>query len=88
VEEKGVAGGNHNTALQLLKFMCYVNKVFLQDAAAMALDEKRKDNPIYNLIPVLRSEEFKVRVCWLLYCCFFFLSHMCAIPSFRLSKKR
>ena len=48
------------TAMNFLQFICEMNIVFLQDAAAMAvLHPERKSNPLYGL-PCLQSKAFQV----------------------------
>jgi hypothetical protein len=52
--------GKKMTAISLLRFFIQLNKIFLQDCAAMiALHEDRKDHALYRM-PCLMSEEFKV----------------------------
>jgi Centromere DNA-binding protein complex CBF3 subunit, domain 2 len=51
----------YQTALQFLKFCCYLNIVFLQDAAAILIQyPDRKSHPMYEAFDVLRSDQFQV----------------------------
>lgn len=52
----------HPTALETLKFFHQLNKFFIQDAAAMAVQSPDRVNghPLFNELPVLQSEEFEV----------------------------
>ena len=53
--------GDHQTTIHVLRFFEELNRVFLQDAAAMiALKPERVEHSMYEEIPVLQSEEFKV----------------------------
>ena len=57
------AGGKHQTDVQVLKFLCHLNMVFLQDAAAtLHRDPERAEHAMYAKIPVLRSTEFLVSI--------------------------
>jgi Centromere DNA-binding protein complex CBF3 subunit, domain 2 len=52
--------GKKMTVISLLRFFIQLNKIFLQDCAAMiAMHEDRKDHALYNM-PCLQSAEFKV----------------------------
>jgi len=56
---RSAMGNNHQTALQVLKFFCYVNKVLVQDAAAMLiLYPDRSKNSVFQVLPFLASNEF------------------------------
>jgi len=59
------------TAKQTLMFFCELNKVFVQDAAAMMIkeSEKRSSHALFEYVPCFASEEFEVRLIVLL--CFF-----------------
>jgi len=49
--------GKNETACEFLRFMCELNKMFLQDAAAMSvLYPDRATHPIYQLPPFHRDE--------------------------------
>jgi Centromere DNA-binding protein complex CBF3 subunit, domain 2 len=53
--------GAHQTALGFLKFLCYLNQTFLQDAAAMLVNHPDGANhPMYAHLDVLRSRQFNV----------------------------
>lgn len=53
--------GENPTAIHTLKFFCEINKIFLQDAAAMLLlHPERADHPLFNELTVFSSSEFKV----------------------------
>ena len=53
--------GEHQTALNFLKFLCHMNKVFLQDTAAMvSLHPERASHRLYRDLDVLNSPAFKV----------------------------
>jgi hypothetical protein len=53
-------GMSHHTALSVLKFLTELNKVFLQDAAAMIIKfPERVDHAMYQHIPVLQTDAFK-----------------------------
>jgi len=61
VEEASFAssGSDHRTALQVLRFFVQLNKIFLQDAAAMiVLHPERDAHPLFNL-RVFKTDEFK-----------------------------
>ena len=64
VGEKALASkkvGEHLTALNFLKFLCEINKVFLQDAAAMIIaDPEREKHRLYRDLEVLSLPEFQV----------------------------
>jgi hypothetical protein len=55
-----VANGKFQTAVHFLKFLCEINRVFLQDAAAMAaLHPERRQHPMYQHIQPLNMPEFE-----------------------------
>jgi hypothetical protein len=54
--------GKHMTAIQMLRFFCELNSIFIQDAAAMTvLHPEREHHAMFHEMPVFTSEEFKVR---------------------------
>lgn len=55
--------GKHGTAIGTLKLFCELNRVFLQDMAALAVlnPQERGNHPLYEDMPVLASPEFEVR---------------------------
>ena len=56
--------GKKMTVISFLKFFIELNKIFLQDAAAIvALHPERKDHSIFQKMPCFLSEEFKVSCC-------------------------
>jgi hypothetical protein len=65
-------GATKWTAFNFLSFMVQLNKIFIQDAAAMLiLHPERGDHPMFQMA-VFRSEAFAVSFC-LFYCrCFLF----------------
>ena len=61
VLEASTAGENQ-TAILTLRFFCDMNRVFLQDAAAMmVLHPERESHPLFHEIALFSSESFKVR---------------------------
>jgi Centromere DNA-binding protein complex CBF3 subunit, domain 2 len=53
--------GKHMTAISFLRFLIELNKIFLQDAAAMnALHEDRQSHALFRKMPCFLSQEFKV----------------------------
>lgn len=64
-------GAGKFTAMNFLSFMVTLNKVFIQDAAAMMiLHPERIDHPLFRL-EVFRSEEFNVScICCFCRCCY------------------
>jgi hypothetical protein len=55
------AGSTHPTCLNVLKFFAFINKVFIQDAAAtMILYPERATHPIFREIPLFASTEYNV----------------------------
>jgi Centromere DNA-binding protein complex CBF3 subunit, domain 2 len=53
--------GKNQTAIHTLKFFCELNKIFIQDAAAMLLlHPDRERHPLFNEIPVFSSDQFVV----------------------------
>jgi hypothetical protein len=62
--------GKHPTACHVLQFLCQLNEVFMQDAAAMqVLHSNRADHPLFQTLPVFESDEFKAScVCICLFC--------------------
>ena len=62
MEEKArnAISGNYQTAVHVLKFFCYINKVFVQDSAAMLIlhPDRMESSPIFKVIPVFRSSLF------------------------------
>jgi Centromere DNA-binding protein complex CBF3 subunit, domain 2/Transcriptional activator of glycolytic enzymes len=61
VLEKDIEG-KRQTAQHVLRFLCEMNRVFLQDAAAMSVLHERGDHPMFHHIPLFQSEE------WMAYC--------------------
>ena len=61
-ERASVSEGNtHQTALQVLKFFCYQNVIFLQDAAELLIvAPERAEHAMFRELAVLRSPEFVV----------------------------
>jgi len=60
VTEAASNTGKHSTALQVLRFFAELNKIYLQDAAAMiALTPSRANHPMFKDIIVFRTDEFK-----------------------------
>ena len=54
--------GKYQTALHVLRFFCELNRVFLQDAAAMIVkDPERAEHNIFSELAVFQMPEFKVR---------------------------
>jgi Centromere DNA-binding protein complex CBF3 subunit, domain 2 len=59
--------GKNQTAISTLKFFCELNKVTIQDAAAMqVLHPEREYHPFFDELNVFSSSEFKVRCSWLI----------------------
>ena len=59
VRAEATRTGLHGTAVQVLRFFCELNKVFLQDAAAtLALYPARSCHPVFQL-PVFSNPAFK-----------------------------
>jgi len=57
---RSATGNHHQTALQVLKFFCYINKVLVQDSAAMLiLHPQRSRSPFFKVLPFLTSDEFQ-----------------------------
>jgi hypothetical protein len=55
------ANGGHQTALHVLRFLCELNKVLVQDAAAMlVLSPDRASHPMFEMLPVFKTEAFEV----------------------------
>jgi Centromere DNA-binding protein complex CBF3 subunit, domain 2 len=54
--------GKHQTAQHVLRFLCELNRIFLQDAAAITVLHDRGDHPIFKHIPMIATEE------WEAYC--------------------
>ncbi|MGL5936676.1 MAG: hypothetical protein ACRCZI_13765, partial [Cetobacterium sp.] len=53
--------GKKMTAISFLRFFIELNKIFLQDAAAMvALHPERQDHALFQKMPCFLTEEFKV----------------------------
>jgi hypothetical protein len=53
--------GKHMTAISLLRFFMDLNKIFLQDAAAMmVLHPEREEHALFNEMPCFLCDEFKV----------------------------
>jgi hypothetical protein len=51
----------HPTALGFIHFICELNQIFLQDAAALLFHKPdRKTHPLYQTLPCLQSEAFKL----------------------------
>ena len=62
--------GEKTTARQVLQFLCELNRVVLQDAAAMlVLHPERVSLPLFRDVQVFSSEEFEVRSAPLLIVC-------------------
>ena len=64
--------GDNQTAIHTLRFFCELNRIFIQDAAAMmVLHPERGDHPIFVDLSIFSTAEFKVRcfVCLLSRCC-------------------
>jgi hypothetical protein len=60
--------GKHMTAISFLRFFIELNKIFLQDAAAMiALHPEREKHALFQKMPCFLSEQFKVSD-WRLVC--------------------
>lgn len=54
--------GDNQTAIHTLRFFCELNKIFIQDAAAMlVLHPDRQSHPIFNELAVFSTVEFEVR---------------------------
>lgn len=63
--------GQHKTAIKFLSFLCYLNDVWLQDAAAMmVLHPDREAHPMFQDLTVFGTVEFEVRISceWRLHC--------------------
>lgn len=55
------AGSSKQTCLQVLNFLCEMNKVFLQDAAAMlVLHPDRGDSDLFQELPLFNTPQFTV----------------------------
>lgn len=56
--------GKNMTAISFLRFFIELNKIFLQDAAAMvALHDDRNEHAMFQKMPCFQSNEFKVSLC-------------------------
>ena len=52
--------GDNQTAIHTLRFFCELNKIFLQDAAAMMiLHPDREDHPLFHELAVFGTDAFK-----------------------------
>jgi len=59
VEHSRLNGGLNATAVEVLKFFCELNAIYIQDAAAlMAKHPDRADHPMFKEVPVFQSELF------------------------------
>ena len=53
--------GDNQTAIHTLRFFCELNRIFIQDAAAMmVLHPERGDHPIFTDLAIFSTVEFKV----------------------------
>jgi hypothetical protein len=79
--------GKHMTAISFLRFFIELNKIFLQDAAAMiALHPEREKHAFFQKMPCFLSDQFKVSD-WRLVCIGPWASlsnHESALPTDRL----
>jgi Centromere DNA-binding protein complex CBF3 subunit, domain 2 len=67
---KAAQPGKHTTAIAFLRFLIELNKIFLQDAAAMiALHEDRQSHALFQKMPCFLSEEFRVSESIACCCC-------------------
>lgn len=54
--------GQHQTALEVLRWFCDLCVIFLQDAAAMmVLHPERSECSLFSVLPLFETQEFKVR---------------------------
>jgi hypothetical protein len=59
--------GNHMTALCTLRLFIDLNKIFVQDAAAMmVIFPERAEHAIFNEMPCFQCSEFEVRKNWII----------------------
>ena len=53
--------GDNQTAIHTLRFFCELNKIFLQDCAAMmVLHPERQDHPVFRELSVFSTDKFQV----------------------------
>ena len=58
VEHSRLNGGSNATAVEVLKFFCELNTIYIQDAAALiAMYPDRADHPMFKEVPVFASEQ-------------------------------
>ena len=57
---RNAISNTYQTAVHVLKFFCYINKVFVQDSAAMLLlhPSRMEDSPLFKSLPVFKSSLF------------------------------
>ena len=62
VKEKArnMIAGNYQTAIHVLIFCCCINKIFLQDSAAMLIlqPDRMESSPLFKVVPVFRNSLF------------------------------
>ncbi len=57
---RNATGNHHQIACQVLKFFCHINKVLVQDSAAMLiLHPERNHSPFFKVLLFLTSDEFE-----------------------------
>jgi len=62
VTEHNMETGKCPAAIAFLQFMCHLNRIFLQDAAAtVALHPVRETHPLFGELPVFQEEAWEVR---------------------------
>jgi len=60
VEHSRLNEGSNATAVEVLKFFCEINTIYIQDAAALiAKYPDRADHPMFKEVPVFASEQFE-----------------------------